>query len=179
MTETITEEYKELLRWEHENTPGKWGHTAKMYVSTIVKFAEGRTQWLDYGAGHGGLGKAVREVHGDDAFDISEYEPSRPDATMPEPSEYVVCIDVLEHIEPDLLENVLDDLKRVTVDRGYFTISCRKASKILKDGRNAHLIVEEPEWWVPKLHERFNVLDIKWEPQDRNLRVLLERKDDE
>ena len=178
MTDTITEEYKELLRWEHENTPGKWGHTAKLYVGTIVKYSEGRSNWLDYGAGHGGLGKAVREIHGDDKFNIAEYEPSRPDATSPEPVEYVCCIDVLEHIEPDLLDNVLDDLKRVTTDRGYYTISCREASKILKDGRNAHLIVEEPEWWIPKLHERFTVLDIKWEPQDRNLRVLLEAKND-
>ena len=173
MIETISEEYRDLLHWEHENTPGKWGHTAKMYVNTIVKNSEGRTNWLDYGAGHGGLGKAVRERFGD-TYNITEFEPSRPDSQPPEPTEYVVCIDVLEHIEPDFLENVFEDLKRVTVERGYYTISCRLASKILKDGRNAHLIVEEPDWWMDRLEKHFDVLEAKYEPHDKNLRVVVE-----
>ena len=33
---TISEEYAKLLEWEHANTLGEWGHTAEMYVHTIV-----------------------------------------------------------------------------------------------------------------------------------------------
>ena len=36
MSKLITEEYKEILAWEHANTPGQWGQTAKMYVDAIV-----------------------------------------------------------------------------------------------------------------------------------------------
>ena len=169
----ITKEYAELLAWEHANTPGKWGQTAKMYVPAIVQHSRGKTQWLDYGAGHGGLGIAVREQYGDQ-IDIAEYEPSRPNSLPPEPKPYVVCIDVLEHIEPDLIDNVLADLQRVTIEDGYFTISCRPASKILKDGRNAHILIQPPEWWQAKLKERFRIVREDWEPGDKNYRVVVQ-----
>jgi hypothetical protein len=64
----------------------------------------------------------------------------------------VACIDVLEHIEPKLLENVLDDLQRVTREIGFFTVSTVLAEKTLADGRNAHLIVEGPEFLVAEVH---------------------------
>jgi hypothetical protein len=66
-------------------------------------------------------------------------------------------VDVLEHIEPDCLDDVLDDLKRVTKGIGFFTVACGPAAKVLPDGRNAHLIQEPPEWWLPKLLERFDL----------------------
>jgi hypothetical protein len=69
----------------------------------------------------------------------------------------VCCIDVLEHIEPALLDNVLDDLKRVTQRIGVFTVCCEEAKKFLSDGRNAHLIVQPAEWWLPRIMERFEL----------------------
>lgn len=69
----------------------------------------------------------------------------------------VVCIDVLEHIEPDCLEAVLDDLKRVTASFGIFTVATGPAKKVLADGRNAHLIQQDPEWWMMKIFARFVV----------------------
>ncbi len=174
MKDLISTEYKDVLAWEHSHTPGKWGHTASMYVNNIVQNSNGVTEWLDYGAGHGGLAIAVKEKHGD-KYTITEYEPSRPDATKPEPKDYVVCVDVLEHVEPDLIDNVLDDLQRVTNKYGYFTISCRLAAKILKDGRNAHILVKPKEWWKEKLESRFTIKDESWEPGDKNYRVIIEK----
>jgi len=47
----------------------------------------------------------------------------RPDGLRdPSPASFVACIDVLEHIEPELLDNVLDDLRRVTAQIGVFTV---------------------------------------------------------
>lgn len=40
---------------------------------------------------------------------------------------------------------------------GFFTISTVPAIKKLPDGRNAHLIVEDYRWWLPKIWERFNI----------------------
>jgi hypothetical protein len=69
----------------------------------------------------------------------------------------VACIDVLEHIEPHLLDNVLDDLRRVTRDLLFVTVDCGPAVKVLPDGRNAHLIQQPPSWWLPKLMSRFDL----------------------
>jgi len=55
-------------------------------------------------------------------------------------SDLVTCIDILEHIEPELLENVLLELKRLHGRLYFFTIHLGPAGKTLSDGRNAHLI---------------------------------------
>ena len=72
-----------------------------------------------------------------------------------------MCTDVLEHIEPDRLDEVLDDLKRVTRKMGFFVVATRAADKTLPDGRNAHLIQQERDWWLPKLAARFDVWQVR------------------
>ncbi len=177
MKNLISPEYKELLAWEHSNTPGRWGRTAEMYVDTIVRHSDGLTDWLDYGAGSGGLNIAIQKRHAEKHISITEYEPSRPNTVAPDPKPYVVCIDVLEHIEPGLIDNVLDDLQRVTQTQGYFTISCRLATKILKDGRNAHILVKPRDWWKQQIESRFNILSDEWDPLDQNYRLKVEFDD--
>ena len=87
------------------------------------------------------------------------YEPSNELwSSTPEPTEFVACIDVLEHIEPELLDNVLNDLQRVTMKFGLFTIHTGPAAKTLPDGRNAHLIQEPLSWWEDKIKLRFKIL---------------------
>ena len=80
----------------------------------------------------------------------------------------MVCIDVLEHIEPAYLDNVLDDLQRCTDVIGVFTVACGPAMKILPDGRNAHLIQEPPEWWLPKPMQRFTLQSFQREHYGRD-----------
>ena len=38
----------------------------------------------------------------------------------------------------------------------YHLVACHPAKKYLSDGRNAHLIVENPEWWKCKLQTVLN-----------------------
>lgn len=78
-------------------------------------------------------------------------------AAQPAPAQFVACIDVLEHIEPELLENVLDDLQRVTANTGVFSVHTGPARKLLPDGRNAHLIQQPASWWLPKFMARFDL----------------------
>jgi len=99
------------------------------------------TSLLDYGAGKCRL-KPSNELW----------------SQTPEPNEFVTCIDVLEHIEPELLDNVLDDLKRVVDKYGLFTIHTGPAIKVLPDGRNAHLIQQPLEWWNKHLSTRFTIV---------------------
>ena len=53
-------------------------------------------------------------------IDYRPYDPAFPEYGEPRGADLVCCIDVLEHIEPDLLDNVLDDLARITLKHGFF-----------------------------------------------------------
>jgi hypothetical protein len=81
---------------------------------------------------------------------------------------------VLEHIEPDYLDAVLNDLQRITARIGFFTIATGPAIKTLADGRNAHLIQKPPSWWLPRLCQRFEIVQLNREAQ--GFWVIVERK---
>lgn len=151
----ITEPYRKEQEFLHATT--EYGVSSKVYApmvsSVINKF--GVTQLLDYGSGRGNLAAHLKADH---PMTLQFYDPAIPDyAGDPEPMQMVACIDVLEHIEPECLDDVLDDLKRCTQVIGFFTVSIRPAEKVLSDGRNAHLILETPEWWWDKMKERFEI----------------------
>jgi 2-polyprenyl-3-methyl-5-hydroxy-6-metoxy-1,4-benzoquinol methylase len=110
---------------------------------------------LDYGAGKGRLARSLDVDHN---LMVQQYDPAISEFSAdPTPSEMVACIDVLEHIEPQLLDNVLDDLQRLTRSVGLFTVCTEEAIKMLPDGRNAHLIIQPAAWWLPKLMERWDL----------------------
>ena len=150
----ITPGYLEQNRALH--AVGNYGLSGQRWapqVLSMCNFAKSR-DLLDYGCGQRTLEKAL-------GFPIRNYDPCIPglDAT-PEPADLVVCTDVLEHIEPDCLDEVLDDLQRVTKRLGFFVIANRPAQKILPDGRNAHLIQQPSSWWLPQLARRFRVIEV-------------------
>jgi hypothetical protein len=132
----ISESYREQQRQMHEMPRGYGGaNTNAMGPMTLQTINEiGAQCVLDYGAGKGHLGEFLfrRGYKGD----YRPYDPAVPYwADSPQPSEFVVCADVLEHIEPEYLESVLEDLKRVTLQRGLFSVCLRPAKKTLPDGR--------------------------------------------
>lgn len=170
----ITDEYREMQRKLHENP--RYGMASVSYapmVADVIRQLKA-TELLDYGAGKGRLGQTLRE-HIKTPLHIHHYDPAVPMwSKPPEPCSLVACIDVLEHIEPGLLDNVLDDLKRVTLGHGIFTVHTQAAMKVLPDGRNAHLIQQPPGWWLPKIIERFEL--IVFNRMSMGFWVLVERK---
>ena len=150
----ITDEYKEMQAELHKNPD--YGVSSKIFAPIVdLVISEYQIkELLDYGAGKCRLRDSLEQP-----VKYTPYEPSNPlwDAT-PEPCELVACIDVLEHIEPELLDNVLDDLKRLVLACGLFTIHTGAAMKILPDGRNAHLTQENWDWWEKKLSSRFDII---------------------
>lgn len=109
---------------------------------------------LDYGCGKSMLAKAL-------PWPIWEYDPAIPaKAELPRPADVVCCFDVLEHIEPDKLSFVLDDLRRCVQKLGYFVIHTMAAQKTYADGRNTHLIQKGRGWWQAKLSKFFTVARI-------------------
>jgi len=110
---------------------------------------------LDYGAGKGRLANALAGI------DVRNYDPAIPEfAERPQPADLVISTDVLEHIEPEYLENVLIDLSQLAKKVLFIVIACRPASHTLPDGSNTHKIIETPKWWKIKLSKRFEI--IKW-----------------
>jgi hypothetical protein len=103
---------------------------------------------LDYGCGQGHLSRLLP--------DVEEYDPAvaGKDAE-PAKCDVVVCADVLEHIEPELLGNVLLHLYACTRKALVLVIATGPSQKIMADGRAAHLIVEGADWWKAKLSGLF------------------------
>jgi len=168
----ISEEYKKILQQIHQTD--KWGRMAKNQSSSIKKLLDEYNikRLLDYGSGWGGLKDSLPSD-----YEVIEYEPGIEEKSQsPEPEKFVVCIDVLEHIEPEYIENVLDDLQRVVLDKGFLTISCREAVRRLPNGKNAHLIVKPHTWWKDKLELRFNILTYEYSDSSEQCQVFLEKK---
>lgn len=152
-------EYAELLKEKHNKE--KWGGAVKGKVSEIVFMLKllDENEILDYGCGYGYFKKEVEEKHKGFNLKINEYDPGIEGKNSdPNPCNFVICIDVMEHIEPDYVDNVLDDLESLTNNVCYFGISTIDVYHLLADGRNAHLSVHPMEWWRKKINERFNII---------------------
>lgn len=154
----ISEDYRRMQAELHKNP--NYGVASVTYAPLVAQVLDqvGADELLDYGAGKGRLGETLRANMGR-PLKIHHYDPAIPQWSAPAaPCGFVACIDVLEHIEPDLLDNVLDDLQRVTAGVGVFTVHTGQAAKVLLDGRNAHLIQQPPSWWLPKFMARFELV---------------------
>lgn len=159
MSTLITEHYRAMQQEMHRNPD--YGVASVHYAPLVKQVVDSMraTELLDYGAGKGRLGDALRQLNPMQPIQVRHYEPAVPEwSAPPQPCRLVTCIDVLEHIEPDLLDNVLDDLKRVTAEVGVFTVHTGPAIKVLPDGRNAHLTQQPPAWWLPRFLERFELV---------------------
>jgi len=150
-TELISAEYCELNQKLHASNLA-YGVGGGRHAETVEKIAKSLgagASVLDYGCGKGLLAKEL-------SFPIWQYDPAIPEySAMPRAADLVVCTDVLEHVEPDKLDDVLTDLKRCVKQVGYFTVHITPSMKTLADGRNSHLIIEKPEWWKKKLEKYF------------------------
>ena len=161
----ITDEYRQMQAKLHENP--NYGVASLEFAPLVADAIQALQvrEVLDYGAGKGRLGGELRKMirH---PLEIRHYDPAIPAwAATPAPSELVACIDVLEHIEPGLLDNVLDDLQRLVRRVGIFTVHTGPAVKVLPDGRNAHLIQKPTSWWLPKFMARFELMQFQKTPQ--------------
>ncbi len=151
----ISSNYAKLNADMHARDPG-YGTSGAGYADIVKIIANriGTRSILDYGCGKCTLEMAL-------GFDIANYDPAIPSLSAPpRPADFVVCTDVLEHIEPECLDAVLDDLKRLTKRVVFLAVSTKPATVQVDigDGRNAHLIQEPMDWWLPKLKARFRTL---------------------
>ena len=162
MSALITDRYRDQQAQMHADVEHPYGVASAQFAASVAKVIDqyGVDELLDYGSGSRlTLINTIAEQRiVKRKFAYRAYDPAvEMYSATPEPTEMVACLDVLEHIEPLCLDSVLDDLKRVTKKIGFFTVSTVAAAKKLPDGRNAHLIIEPAEWWLPQITARFKL----------------------
>jgi hypothetical protein len=149
---TISDEYIRLNRELHRRLDA-YGTSAPRWTDAVrrVQQLTGAANVLDYGCGKALLSKQLGGQ-----IDVINYDPAvERYAARPEPADLVVCIDVLEHIEPHLLDAVVSDIRDLCRKAVFAVVSTRPAAKTLADGRNAHLIQQKPDWWDRRLSRHF------------------------
>jgi hypothetical protein len=150
--ELISAEYLELNQKLHRENLA-YGVGGGKHADTVLRLAQNlkSTSVLDYGCGKGYLAKSI-------PFPIWEYDPAVSGKNeSPRPADLMVCTDVLEHIEPDRILFVLDDIRRCTRQLGFFVIHTGPSLKLLADGRNAHILQRDAKWWAKMLSKFFRV----------------------
>jgi hypothetical protein len=154
----ISTEYLDQQLQLHTNP--HYGVMSIKHAPEVARFALANecNSILDYGAGKQRLKEGLYK--GGYKGWYTPYDPAVLPIRNIKPGHYdlLVCVDVLEHIEPNLLDNVLDHMAEHTGKYGFFTVATGPAGKVLKDGRNAHLIQESFDWWKPKIEQRWNIL---------------------
>lgn len=111
---------------------------------------------LDFGCAEGKVIAAIKEEY--PHLETYGYDPAY-NTFMPEKVDMIMSTDVLEHIEPEEIDNTITDLRNRAEIIQYHLIACHQAKKFLPDGRNAHLIQQTPDWWQRK----FDQWEWEWE----------------
>ncbi len=148
----ISEEYRKLNEDLHDtNKPyGSSGHKWAKHILGLSQHL-GTRDIIDYGCGKSTLALNL-------PFDIKQYDPAiEKYKEKPEPADILVCTDVLEHIEPECIVDVLNDIHSLTKKIAFLVIHNGPAKKVLADGRNAHLIQENEAWWLTMLFPKFQL----------------------
>jgi 2-polyprenyl-3-methyl-5-hydroxy-6-metoxy-1,4-benzoquinol methylase len=135
-----------------------YGTTGQRYAKPIMNVVKvlGAETILDYGAGKGTLKRALI------GHNVFEYDPTVPKLSdLPKPADLLVCTDVLEHVEPNYLKNVLNHMRSLSLMGVFITISTNPSLKFLSDGRNAHISLHPEKWWRNNVGKLCN--ELLWE----------------
>ena len=160
-----TDEYGAMQRQMHDRGGyGVWGdHDTRLAATGILNLHDVLKRPLtvmDYGAGNGALGAALERAF--KCATVTNYDPFHPQwRDNPEPGlhDVVTCCDVMEHVEPQCVENTLKYIADHCRYMAIFTIAIEEAAKTLPDGRNAHVTQRSPAWWQKRISKHFLVVE--------------------
>ena len=154
---TISEEYRALNKKLHEDENFGVLMNADRSVAVIAEKARifHCQTMIDYGCGRGYLKPILAQKL--PTLRVLEYDPAVEGKEIcPQNADLVFCGDVLEHIEPHLLNNVLAHIKATKLKVVIAWVDHMPAIKTLADGRNAHILQRPHHWWKKKLESVFS-----------------------
>jgi hypothetical protein len=158
----ITPYYKDQIKTLHEMLQTKqrrWGSTsARNFGDEIKCFLTKKNRvrsLLDFGSGQSSMKGFLEENLPKkqlDMLEIVEYDPGIPgkDILPDRDFEMIISSDVLEHVEPECIDETIAWMQAHTTRFLYHHIACDPAGINLPDGRNVHLITEDLAWWMKK-----------------------------
>jgi len=147
-----------------EHSGSRWGSSAAKYsgerVLQAIKARPYVRTVLDFGCGKQSLSEYILTNLPDREIEWTNYDPGIAGINVLPTDKFdlVVSTDVLEHIEPDLLDNTLKELGALTGKALISDIACYPMGKKFTEGpytgEDMHLTVESPSWW----RERFSAV---------------------
>jgi hypothetical protein len=143
----ISDYYKNQIRGLHESK-STWGNGPRGHILRICKWVyENKVRdLLDYGCGKGKNMPFILPVK------ITNYDPGVAEwESDPKVCEHLMCLDVLEHIEPMYIGDVLEHISSKFTKSAMLTIALTPSKDILPDGKNAHILLRPSSWWVDTL----------------------------
>jgi len=130
-------------------------------IRDIIKKNQIKTM-LDYGCGKALFYSKASKMHGEEIeplndywnIDIDLYDPCyQKNSYINETKKYdlVISIDVLEHIPSQDIDWVLEKIISKAKKYVFVNVACHSAVALLPNGKNAHINVNDHEWWHKKI----------------------------
>lgn len=169
----ITEDYKEHMAKEHDGS--KWGTTGWKYSGDLLLRCIASRPYLntalDFGCGKGTM-KEFLAIHAPH-IEVSEYDPGIPGKdVMPSGRFHIVfSTDVLEHVEPHLIDETIREMEDRTEFVLFNDIACSPTYKTFGEGpykgQDLHLTVEEPIWWRERFKEVCGLQEAEYQHREK------------
>ncbi len=153
---TISDEQRKLNQELHQKRPdfgSKGGAGNETVISLVQRYYDiGLVKSvLDYGTGKGAFPKNLKKSIPE--LEVGAYDPAveqfskKPNRSF----DLVTSFDVLEHVERHSVSDVLNEMKELCNKVIYLQIDLQPAVKRLSSGRNAHILLAPPDWWLSQV----------------------------
>ena len=162
--ERISSEYlktqEEMHIGLHKNMQyGSIAHTIFPRVIEPMVLDFGSKSVFDYGCGKQYLKEPLEKM----GVEYTGYDPAIKKYStldLSKKHDMVICVDVMEHVEEEYHDIVLEDISKLAGKFVLFTICPIEAKKVLSDGRNAHICIAGPSYWLPKICKYFEPIQV-------------------
>lgn len=171
--------------WTHDAYRGD--HSTAHAAAAIARFQPSRgDSFIDFGAGAGYASRHLQDAgFGVLAIDIAAnaMEPSIArrvpllvgnlwDVPVDVTADWGFCCDVMEHIPPDRIHDVLRFVRKSTLRSTYFSISLRPDGCGQLIGHPLHLTVHQQPWWMVTLSKHWQRLTVVHHEANQTLELV-------